>query len=78
MTNWPGIDADKGNLPASHNGDVNIVVAFAEENRSILVRVLERVVGLGAVKRELGLQVGSIAVAQVKATNVSLQLPVTR
>jgi len=28
--------------------------------------------------RELGLQVGSIAVAQVKATNVSLQLPVTR
>ena len=28
--------------------------------------------------RELGLQVGSIAVAKVKATNVSLQLPVTR
>ena len=28
--------------------------------------------------QELGLQVGSIAVAQVKATNVSLQLPETR
>lgn len=75
--------ADGSPVESARNHIQGIVTAIASDtvmSQVDLVAGNARIVSLISTEavRELGLQVGSIAVAQVKATNVSIELPRTR
>lgn len=61
-------------------GIVTAVTSDAVMSQVDLIAGNSRIVSLISTEavRDLGLEVGSIAVAQVKATNVSIELPLTR
>lgn len=75
--------ADGSPVESARNHIQGIVTAITSDtvmSQVDLVAGHARIVSLISTEavRELGLQVGSIAVAQVKATNVSIELPRTR
>lgn len=75
------VDGSRAQSMRNHiQGVVAAVTSDAVMSQVELVTGDLRIVSLVSTEavRELDLQVGSIAVAQVKATNVSLQLPRTR
>lgn len=74
---------DGSAVQSARNHIQGIVTAITSDtvmSQVDLVAGNSRIVSLISTEavRELGLQVGSIAVAQVKATNVSIELPRTR
>lgn len=78
----PGLE-DGSSVQSARNHIQGIVTAIASDkvmSQVDLVAGNARIVSLISTEavRELGLQVGTIAVAQVKATNVSIELPRTR
>ncbi|AXE40181.1 TOBE domain-containing protein [Acidipropionibacterium virtanenii] len=78
----PGLEDGSGVQSARNHiqGIVTAVTSDAVMSQVDLIARSSRIVSLISTEavRDLGLEVGSIAVAQVKATNVSIELPLTR